>query len=105
MSGATLVAYYDAYFLLGGILTPKQIGRLDYATLKWKKFGKLASNRTNFQAIFDGIKFVIVGGSGELYNEHCIVNENKITCTKQKEDMLLEMYVFPLLFFIDLEDE
>ena len=79
-----------------------QIGRLDYDTLQWSLAGRLVSPRSNFGAIFDGTKFVIAGGYGN-YNENCVLNDKKMTCTKQK-DILLERYLWPVLLLIDLDE-
>ena len=101
--GGQIVAHTDAYFIFNfGWET--QIGRLDYVTLKWSLAGRLESPKYYFGAIFDGTKFVIAGGqTGVQYNENCILNDKKMTCTQQK-DVLLSGYIWPVLLLIDLDE-
>ena len=109
------MAHTDAYFVMGGSfdfnknrakgeLTNK-IARLDYDTLQWSLAGQLASTtRCQHRAIFDGTKYVVVGGDQPEFNENCVVHGKNMTCTKQpgKE---LDTYWLPLLFLIDLPDD
>ena len=118
VSGAQLVAHTDAYFVMGGscdfvdlnnVKRSSKIGRLDYNTLQWSLAGQLASStRKEFGAIFDGTKYVIVGGDNEVggagipeYNENCVVNDKMMTCTEQQKNQAITSYSWPLLFLID----
>ena len=119
MYGATIVAHTDAYFVISGsysIVSEGQslskklstkIGRLDFATLQWSLAGRLVSN-TKYRSgvIFDGTKYVIVGGGSSAnseYNENCVVQDKLMTCTEQQGNEPIK-YWSPILFLIDMED-
>ena len=77
-----------------------------WTTLEWSLAGRLVSPRSYFGAIFDGTKFVIAGGTSlkdGQYNENCVLNDRKMTCTQQK-DVFLEGYIWPILLLIDLDE-
>ena len=109
--GATIVAHTDAYFVISGSWDLRKdklstkIGRLDYDTLQWSLAGQLASSTRYFAgAIFDGTKYVVVGGQHLEFNENCVVHGKNMTCMEQPGKQL-DSYKKSLLFMIDLQDD
>ena len=47
------------------------IARLDAATRQWSNAGSLFNPRHDNAAIFDGTRFLVIGGRGNLNNEVC----------------------------------
>ena len=99
------VVYHDrAFYVFGGNsgLYPEQkiIARLDAATTTWSIAGSLITDRDGHGAIFDGEKFLVIGGTrGSLKNEVCTLDNAKMTCTAQSTT--LDYYRdYPELFLV-----
>ena len=76
---------------------------LFYTLIIWQKAGNLRYGRKGHGAIFDGEKFLIIGGltrgGGEVKNEVCTLKDSTITCIAQSAD--LSGYAnYPELFLV-----
>lgn len=75
------------------------IARLDAETRQWTNVGSLVNARYDHGAIFDGRKFLIVGGGGTKNTEVCdlrkVFREN--TCLFKKIFGIIRLY-FTLTF-------
>ena len=87
------VLHYDNAFLLFGGTTEgcqqyhhcstNVIAKLDTVTTQWNKVGELKYSRSEHGVIFDGNRFLAVGGIGDygdLMSEICTPSEEGITC-------------------------
>ena len=68
------------------------------------KVGNLQNGRSGHGAIFDGDKFLIIGGIGnEFYgpvrNEVCTLKDSKMTCVEQTLALFDRIY-YPELFLV-----
>ena len=63
-----------------------------------QKAGTLNHGRKSPGAIFDGEKFLIIGGYGKVKNEVCTLEGSTMTCVEQSE--ALEEYLYPGLFLV-----
>ena len=92
-----------AFYVFGGTLdgsSTNTIARLDAETTTWSEAGTLVTGRYAHGAIFDGEKFLIIGGRGSLKNEVCTLNNATMTCTEQSTT--LEDYAYyPELFLVE----
>ena len=82
------VFYEQAFFIFGGNDGYKdlsQIGRLDAVTRKWSLAGSLYQARWGHSVVFDGSRFLVIGGFGGNYfkTENCFPNGTTINCTEQ----------------------
>ena len=99
------VLYHErAFYVFGGYSYSssyyRDIGRLDEETTTWTKAGLLVAGRYGHGAIFDGEKFLIIGGKGTFKNEVCTLKDEKITCVAQSTT--LENYnYYPELFLVE----
>ena len=90
-----------AFYVFGGkgASDSKTIARLDAETTTWSKAGTLVTGRSGHGAIFDGEKFLIVGGVGSLKNEVCTPVDKTMTCVEQS--ITLDSYrYYPELFLV-----
>ena len=112
--------YHDgAFYLFGGWTGTKvskkyksTIARLDAQTSKWSKVGVLEYGRHGHGAIFDGEKFLIIGGEkndgGPIKNEVCTLKELTMTCVEQATALdqysyYPELFLVPEMFGKDVE--
>lgn len=77
--------------------------------MEWSLAGLMApfyTPKTDFNAIFDGTKYVIIGGLDLQNNENCVVNGKNMTCTHQPAEFpaIFRNYDWPVLLLIDLDE-
>ena len=98
----TVVYNERAFYVFGGqgAYDIKTIARLDAETTTWSKAGTLVTGRYGHGAIFDGEKFLIVGGQGSLKNELCTLADGTMACVEQSTTLDYYAY-FPELFLVD----
>ena len=71
----------------------------------WQKAGTLIYGRNGHSAIYDGEKFLIIGGRRDhlndvpVNNEVCTLNDSKMTCVEQST--ALQKYFWTGLFLVD----
>ena len=70
----------------------------------WQKAGALKQGRYDHGAIFDGEKFLIIGGrrnwaDDPINNEVCTLKGSNMTCVKQST-ALVNIYIYPQLFLV-----
>ena len=102
------VLYHDrGFYLFGGTsgsaAYSDAIVRLDAETGEWSEVGSLAVGRQGHGAIFDGGKFLIVGGykstGGPVKSEVCAFEDSEVICVEQESS--LDNYVYyPELFLV-----
>ena len=100
--------YHDrAFYIFGGLTTSntyqQTIARLDAETQTWSKAGSLKNGRRGHGAIFDGEKFIVLGGNksggGAVKNEVCTLSGTSMTC--EEASNTLESYsYYPELFLV-----
>ena len=102
------MVYHDrAFYLFGGLTysNPYQqtIARLDAETQIWSKAGDLKNGRRRHGAIFDGEKFLVLGGekgtSGPVKNEVCTLSGTSMTC-EEAPNALEDYLTYPELFLV-----
>ena len=104
--------YHDrAFYLFGGNsgsnCCEQTIARFDADTQTWSKAGNLKNGRRMHGTIFDGEKFLILGGESKsngqtlknVKNEVCTLSGTSMTCEESLNS--LEEYVYyPELFLV-----
>ena len=99
--------YHDrAFYIFGGITNSNRyqqtIARLDAETQTWSKAGNLKNAREGHGAIFDGEKFIVLGGSkggGPVKNEVCTLSGTSMTCGEASNTLESYSY-YPELFLV-----
>ena len=100
--------YHDrAFYLFGGFTSStsstQTIARLDAETRTWSKAGSLKNRRNGHGAIFDGEKFMILGGykkyGGAMKNEVCTLSGTSMTCEEASKSLDNYSY-YPELFLV-----
>ena len=85
----------SSFYIFGGEdeqETLNAIASFDTVTKKWKKLGELKHGRYAHGVIIQAGEFVVVGGTGSISTERCILNGESIKCTTV--DPELENYNF-----------
>ena len=104
------MVYHDrAFYLFGGFASSRSstqtIARLDAETRTWSKAGSLKNGRYGHGAIFDGEKFLVLGGrtnlTGPMKNEVCTLSGTSMTC--EESSNTLEKYVYYSELFLVTE--
>ena len=100
--------YYErAFYIFGGFTSSngyqQTIARLDADTQTWSKAGSLKNGRYGHGAIFDGEKFIVLGGypsgNGPVKNEVCTLSGTSMTC-EEASNTLENYYASPELFLV-----
>ena len=65
-----------AFFVFGGTDADalSTIGRLDAVTRTWSLAGHLKRARYAHAVVFEGEKFLVIGGFGDFKTENCVLN-------------------------------
>ena len=94
-----------AFFIFGGYSDSNKyedtIARLDAETKTWSKAGSLKNGRYAHGAIFDGEKFIVVGGynGGAVENEVCTLIGTSMSC-EASANILDGYWYYPELFLV-----
>ena len=75
---------------------------MDTVTAQWSKVGELKYSRSDHGVIFDGNRFLAVGGMGDygdLMSEICTLSEGGITCVDDFPILPL-YYSYPELLLV-----
>ena len=98
--------YHDsAFYIFGGQtysnLYQQTIARLDAETRTWSKAGSLKIGRRDHGVIFDGEKFIVVGGynGGAVENEVCTLIGTSMSC-EASTNKLNGYWYYPELFLV-----
>ena len=97
------VVYHErAFYVFGGYGASniKTIAKLDAEITTWSKAGVLVNGRHAHGAIFDGEKFLIIGGWGSFKNEVCTLDNATMTCIEQST-ILNYYWYYPELFLVE----
>ena len=102
------ILYHErAFYVFGGGTGHyvSTIARLDVETTTWTKSGDMVAIRRDHSVIFDGEKFLVVGGvtdniSTPIKNEVCTFSDTTtITCTQQST-VLVDYKLYPELILV-----
>ena len=96
-----------AFYIFGGYGDSNgyqdTIARLDTGTQTWSRAGTLKNGRKGHGAIFDGEKFIILGGikSGDetVKTEVCDLSGTSMTCTEASKSLENYSY-YPELYLV-----
>ena len=84
------------FYLLGGKSgthqTTKTIAAFNTMTKKWERSGELKQARQGHRVIIHQTEIIVVGGSGKLSTERCIIRDESIEC--KSVDPVLEHYSY-----------
>ena len=86
------IYHSGAFYIFGGYPYINKIGRFDLATRKWSLAGNLKINRNGHSVIFDGSKFLVIGGSESHKTENCVL-EGTVMTSVFTGKMLFELRV------------
>ena len=92
------IYHSGAFYIFGGYPDTSKISRFDPATHSWSLAGNLRSKRLGHGVVFDGWKFLVIGGSGSYKTENCILKGTVMTCTEQESPALNNYRYSPALF-------
>ena len=74
---------------------------MDAVTRTWSLAGNLKQARRGHAVVFDGEKFLVIGGYGNSEKtENCVLNGDKITCTQQQNGLSHYAY-YPETFLVN----
>ena len=104
------VFLFDSFYIVGGKESGKDknslIARLDAASWKWLKAGKMAVARVDYSVTWVNSKLAIIGG--HKYSEVCELQERSFTCkvkigieTGSDQAGKVKYLKLPLIFVVD----
>ena len=112
MRGYSIIYFNDGWLLFGGFIPPtvdtiqnsNVIARLDAGTYSWSQVGELLIARRAHNTIYDGSKFLIIGGivgetADDVETEQCQFIDNEISCVLQNP-VLNNYQYYPELYLV-----
>ena len=102
LEDASSVYHKQAYYVFGGSSSEKsymtEIGRLDEVKRTWSFAGHLNEGRSSHGVIFDGSRFLVIGGfyrntkKKSYTNEICEPTGESVICTGYEEQFAGSLY-------------